>query len=78
MTYIADIKWVCKCGAENTDQLWTTEADHCCEDYENGLVPNDCDINWSDPCKECGNYELSDAPVDEMAVKKRWDVVPVE
>lgn len=78
MTLIADIKWTCQCGVENTSQLWTTEENECGEEYINGDVPQTCDMNWDEPCSSCNAFELADEAKTNANGYKRFDVVPVK
>ena len=78
MTLLAGLKWTCKCGHINTSQLWHSDEDKHGEEYENDAVPNDCGLNWDEPCENCKLYELA---VDEKKTGNGligWDIVPVD
>jgi len=76
MTMLSYMNWQCKCGQRNTAQLWTHNEKHSCEDYENGNIPTDCDINFDEPCSKCNKYKLADDGKLNKSGFIFFDVIP--
>ena len=74
MTLLADMKWTCTCGHENTTQLYTNDEEHCGETFENGSVPDGCDINFDYHCHGCKEKGLPDDPVKQKNGMLRWEI----
>lgn len=75
MTILADIKWTCRCGHVNTDQLWTLDWDLGDATYLNGEVPTDCELNFVETCRGCGRYTLGHDATELPGGVRRWPVV---